>query len=71
MNLGVGGNWATVGADKGYDLDEIEKRITSKTKLIFLCNPNNPTGTLVPAKKLVDFCLPYLKIYRSHSSCVW
>ena len=32
------------------------KRISSKTKLIFLCNPNNPTGTLVPARKLVDFC---------------
>jgi len=49
-------NWVPVGEDKGYDLDEIEKRISSKTKLIFLCNPNNPTGTLVPAKKLVDFC---------------
>ena len=49
-------NWVPVGDDKGYDLDEIEKRISSKTKLIFLCNPNNPTGTLVPAKKLVDFC---------------
>ena len=49
-------NWVPVGKDKGYDLDEIEKRVSSKTKLIFLCNPNNPTGTLVPAKKLVDFC---------------
>lgn len=49
-------NWVPVGEDKGYDLDEIEKRITSKTKLIFLCNPNNPTGTLVPAKRLIDFC---------------
>ena len=49
-------NWVPVGADKGYDLDEMKKRISSKTKLIFLCNPNNPTGTLVPAKKLVDFC---------------
>ena len=49
-------NWVPVGEDKGYDLDEIEKRISAKTKLIFLCNPNNPTGTLVPANKLVDFC---------------
>ncbi|MDA8877592.1 aminotransferase class I/II-fold pyridoxal phosphate-dependent enzyme [Flavobacteriaceae bacterium] len=49
-------NWVPVGADKGYDLDEIENRISPKTKLVFLCNPNNPTGTLVPAKKLVDFC---------------
>ena len=49
-------NWVPVVEDKGYDLDEIEKRISAKTKLIFLCNPNNPTGTLVPANKLVDFC---------------
>jgi histidinol-phosphate aminotransferase len=53
---GASVNWVPVGADKGYDLDEIEKRISSKTKLVFLCNPNNPTGTLVPANKLIDFC---------------
>ena len=34
-------NWVPVGKDKGYDLDEIEKRVSSNTKLIFLCNPNN------------------------------
>ena len=49
-------NWVPVGADKGYDLDSIESQISHKTKLVFLCNPNNPTGTLVPAKKLRDFC---------------
>ena len=53
---GANVNWVPVGKDKGYDLDEIEKRVSSNTKLIFLCNPNNPTGTLVPAKKLVEFC---------------
>ncbi|MDG2063140.1 MAG: histidinol-phosphate transaminase, partial [Flavobacteriaceae bacterium] len=49
-------NWVPVGADKGYDLDAIENQISDKTKLVFLCNPNNPTGTLVPAQKLTDFC---------------
>ncbi len=49
-------NWVPVGDDKGYDTTEIEKRISSKTKLVFLCNPNNPTSTILPSKKLVDFC---------------
>ena len=53
---GASVNWVPVGADKGYDLEAIEKQISSKTKLVFLCNPNNPTGTLVPADKLLDFC---------------
>src|SRR5690606_2268023 len=40
----------------GHDLEEMEKRITSKTGLVFVCNPNNPTGTLLPADKMRDFC---------------
>ncbi|EZH71629.1 aminotransferase [Aquimarina atlantica] len=49
-------NWVPVDDDKGYDMAEIEKRISSKTKLVFLCNPNNPTSTILPSKKLMDFC---------------
>jgi histidinol-phosphate aminotransferase len=30
------------------DVDEILKRVTPKTKLIYLANPNNPTGTYLP-----------------------
>lgn len=33
-------------------IDEFEKHITPKTKAIFLCNPNNPTGCLYPKKDL-------------------
>jgi histidinol-phosphate aminotransferase len=33
--------------DWKYDLDAILARITPKTKLIFIANPNNPTGTVV------------------------
>ncbi len=29
------------------DLDRILERITPKTRIIFLCNPNNPTGTII------------------------
>ena len=49
-------NWVPVDANKGYDLEAIEKRVSSKTKMVFLCNPNNPTSTLLPKEKLVDFC---------------
>ncbi|MBR2558137.1 MAG: histidinol-phosphate transaminase [Methanobrevibacter sp.] len=29
------------------DVDSIYEKITPKTKMIFLCSPNNPTGTLI------------------------
>lgn len=41
--------------DLSYDLDDILSKITSKTKVIFLCNPNNPTGTIIPKRELVKF----------------
>ncbi len=31
--------------DFGFDLDTLSKQITKNTKVIFLSNPNNPTGT--------------------------
>ena len=49
-------NWVPVNKNMILDLDEMEKRISGKTKLIFLCNPNNPTSTLLPADHLLDFC---------------
>ena len=33
-------------------IDEIEKKITSRTKAILVCNPNNPTGYLYSAGEL-------------------
>ncbi len=42
--------------DLQHDLDEMERRIHSRTSLVFLCNPNNPTGTLLPKNDLEQFC---------------
>lgn len=39
-----------------HDLEAMASRVTSKTRLIFVCNPNNPTGTLLDKDKLRDFC---------------
>ncbi|EQE34775.1 histidinol-phosphate transaminase [Clostridioides difficile CD109] len=41
--------------DYKYDLQGILDKITDKTKLICVCNPNNPTGTIVDDKELEEF----------------
>jgi histidinol-phosphate aminotransferase len=39
----------------GHDLDAMRQAITSDTKLVFLANPNNPTGTFIPAAQIEAF----------------
>lgn len=36
--------------DWTHDLESMARAITARTKLLFLCNPNNPTGTMVSAE---------------------
>lgn len=38
-----------------YDLDAIEEAITENTKLVYICNPNNPTGTILDSDQIVSF----------------
>jgi histidinol-phosphate aminotransferase len=47
--LGAGGT-PVVAPEKDFtaDVDAILARVTPKTKLVFLANPNNPTGTYLP-----------------------
>lgn len=40
-----------------HDLEAMEKRISTQTDLIYMCNPNNPTGSITPKDKLEPFCL--------------
>lgn len=39
-----------------YDLAAIKAKITPDVKLVYLVNPNNPTGTVVPTAELEAFC---------------
>lgn len=41
--------------DMGYDLQGILHAITKKTKMIIICNPNNPTGQYLGEQALLDF----------------
>ena len=42
-----------------HDLDAMANRINEKTRLIFICNPNNPSGTIIDANDMIDFCKSY------------
>ncbi|MBI2609286.1 MAG: histidinol-phosphate transaminase [Deltaproteobacteria bacterium] len=41
--------------DYTFDLEAIFNNITPQTKLVFIANPNNPTGTYVSQKDLQEF----------------
>ncbi|MGI5324923.1 histidinol-phosphate transaminase [Actinomadura nitritigenes] len=41
--------------DETHDLAAMADAITEKTRLVFLCNPNNPTGTVVPRAEIEAF----------------
>jgi len=41
--------------DDRYDLEAIVGAITARTKLVYLCHPNNPTGTMNSRAELDDY----------------
>ncbi|MDS1141967.1 histidinol-phosphate transaminase [Pusillimonas sp. SM2304] len=41
--------------DYGHDLDAMFAAIDSDTRLVFIANPNNPTGTFLPAAQVAAF----------------
>ena len=44
-----------LGADQRVDLPAMAQKITDKTKLIFVCNPNNPSGTTITKAEFAAF----------------
>jgi histidinol-phosphate aminotransferase len=51
-----GANLITVPAKHyGHDLPAMLRAITPRTRIVFVANPNNPTGTLAPREELIRF----------------
>jgi histidinol-phosphate aminotransferase len=53
----IGANWVKVPLTAAYklDLEAMEKAVDANTTLVYVCNPNNPTGTVVDNEKLRAF----------------
>lgn len=43
------------GPDFSYDFEAILEAVNEKTRLVFICSPNNPTGSIVKKKDLDSF----------------
>ncbi len=42
--------------DQRHDLDAMGAAIDDSTTIVYLCNPNNPTGTILPGDAVEAFC---------------
>jgi histidinol-phosphate aminotransferase len=52
----MGGNMVYVPMKNyGYDLDAIAEKVTDKTRIVFITNPNNPTGTTHSNEAQLEF----------------
>lgn len=54
-NLGLTKNKVPLTADKKINLEAMLKAVNQDTKLVYICNPNNPTGTICEREALVEF----------------
>ncbi len=44
-----------VGDDHRHDLERMAGEITAATRLVLVCNPNNPTSTALPLEEIAEF----------------
>ncbi|MFM1880453.1 MAG: histidinol-phosphate aminotransferase [Pseudomonadota bacterium] len=42
-------------ADLGHDLSAMAKAVTPATSVVWIANPNNPTGSFIPGSQVYDF----------------
>lgn len=54
----LGSAWLTapMTEDLHFDLNAIQNRLAKEVGLVYLCNPNNPTGTSLPISDIHQFC---------------
>lgn len=55
-NNGVIVKTAPIAKDMSIDLNALADAISDKTRLVYLCNPNNPTGMVLEGDEVRSFC---------------
>lgn len=52
------GRWDKVDLDEYHvhNLEALASAVKSDTRLLYVCNPNNPTGTAIEGGRFMDFC---------------
>ena len=53
--LGLQVKWVAPDASHRHDLEAMRAAVTTRTRLVYVCNPNNPTGTAVTRDALEAF----------------
>jgi len=54
-NFGLTKNKVPLTVDKKINLKAMSEAVNENTKLVYICNPNNPTGTICEREELVEF----------------
>lgn len=54
-NLGLTKNKVPLTTDKKFNLQAMLEAVNQDTKLVYICNPNNPTGTICEREELLEF----------------
>ncbi|WP_035806223.1 pyridoxal phosphate-dependent aminotransferase [Lunatimonas lonarensis] len=54
----IGGSWKAVPlkSDYSHDLPGMSAAVDNTTKLVYVCNPNNPMGAITAGSSLKEFC---------------
>jgi histidinol-phosphate aminotransferase len=53
--FGVKTHWVGLDKSHSHDLNALLAAINPRTRLVYVCNPNNPTGTIVPTAEIAAF----------------
>ena len=54
--------------DFKYPMEKVKALVSDRTKLIVICTPNNPTGTLVEPSEIIDLAKSFPNTQSSSMS---